>query len=1383
MTMKAITTYFDLANKCWTIALILILSSKAFGQSTNNLNHGNLDLNFNYGQPFGYNYDYGNGEVVQNGGFKQILASVIDNNGKLMVGGIFSTINGYPSGCIARLNPNGSIDRSFNCSVNGTGIRAVVPEPSGTYIIGGYYTQVNSTNNIRSLARINSDGTFNNTLNIGTGFYQTTAAAGVAGIVFSSQLQSDGKIIVGGEFQTFNGTSVRHLVRLNANGTLDGTFSLGSGFNNRVRSTVLLSDGKILVAGDFTQFNGTAVNGIVRLNPNGSLDNTFNVTAAFSSGYQLNCIAIQPWNGKIVVGGSFTTQAGSSKNRITRFNTDGSVDGLFINGTGFNGNVNAIIITDDQKLLVGSSASTYNGTTINRIVKLNTDGTIDNSFTRLNFSNFGIFTLCNLSDGYYVGGTFTSVGGSPIECGIFLNDNGTSTISKNIYVGFSGGYVFDIIPIPSTNRIVLIGTFTHYNGVPANRIIMLEADGSIVSGFNYGTGFNDIAQKGFLVNDKLIVVGSFTSYNGTTSNRIIRLNLDGTIDNNFSIGTGLNSAATTLAVQPDQKIVVAGGFASYNGTTSNRIVRINTNGSIDGTFVTGTGFNSSFVYSLAIDGTGRILCGGTFSSYNGTSRNCLVRLSSTGALDGTFTTGSGPNSFPWDIKLNSSGKILIVGQFTTYNGTARQRVALLNTDGTLDANFGTTANANDIVYSALVEPGTDKFIIAGNFTTIGGATHNRIVKLNTNGTVDAAFEKGTAFGSSVDLRVIKYSASGQILAGGFFSSYHTFSTPGIVQINGCTKASNPVISGPTSFCTGTPITLTSSYATGNIWSTGATTQSISVSNPGTYTLQSNSGSCITNKVAITITENALPSTPTISGASLICPSSTVTLTGPSGLPGYVWSNGATTANATVNAAGTYTLRTLNAAGCTSAVSNSWVVSDAPTGGWLGNNTNWNDPANWCGGVPTSTTDVQLPTTTNNFPVISGTTEVCRNLEIPSGRTLNINSAARLNLYGDITGSGNITGPLNSELRVLGSTSQTLKNLSVGILRINNTAGASLGSNVVISKDLDLVNGVLSTNSYSALLLSTAETLTETANAYVNGKVRVSSKFVGTGSLNLMGVSIASGADNLDTVLIERRNEVPTFGTNQGIGYVWSIRAGNSPAAGRNVTFSWRDGITNGRNLSSMQVYRRPEGSSDWVKVGAVQNASSRSITVNTNSFSDWTVSDTEQPLPVTFGYFSGNRNQEKVTLNWSTLTEINASHFEIEASVDGKTFVKVGTVTAAGNSNSEKKYAFSDINTYNQYYRLKQVDKDGLFTYSKTISLATSSDISFEAYPNPTTGKVSIFSNKEIEIQVFNPLGKRVLTLPIKSETEVDLSCFGNGLFTLRSVSDASVFIQKVLVR
>ena len=105
---------------------------------------------------------------------------------------------------------------------------------------------------------------------------------------------------------------------------------------------------------------------------------------------------------------------------------------------------------------------------------------------------------------------------------------------------------------------------------------------------------------------KILVGGTFFTYNGVSANRVIRLNSDGSVDNTFVTGTGFNNYVLSIVIQSDGKILVGGGFTAYNGVSANRIIRLNSDGSIDNTFVTGTGFDN-YVYSIAIQSDGKIL--------------------------------------------------------------------------------------------------------------------------------------------------------------------------------------------------------------------------------------------------------------------------------------------------------------------------------------------------------------------------------------------------------------------------------------------------------------------------------------------------------------------------------------------------------------------------------------------------------------------------------------------------------------------------------------------------------------------------------------------------------------------------------------------------------
>lgn len=341
--------------------------------------------------------------------------------------------------------------------------------------------------------------------------------------IYVTSIQSDGKIIISGDFTVYNGTTMNHIARLNTDGSLDETFNPGTGPNSNIQSISFQSDGKIVIGGWFTMYNGTRRNRIARLNSDGSLDATFNpgTSLILGANNDINTTFIQT-DGKIVIGGNFTSYSGTAINRIARLNVDGSLDASFNTGTGANGSVGNTSIQSDGKIIVSGGFTTYNGTERNNIARLNTDGSLDETF--------------------YPG-------------------TGANFIGK--------------ISIQSDGKIVVSGGFTSFNGIERNRIARLNTDGSLDDTFNPGTGASDVVRTTSIQSDgKIVIGGNFTSYNGTTKNRIARLNVDGSLDNTFNTGEGTDKNIKTVSIQSDGKIIIGGEFTSYSETGRNRIARI-----------------------------------------------------------------------------------------------------------------------------------------------------------------------------------------------------------------------------------------------------------------------------------------------------------------------------------------------------------------------------------------------------------------------------------------------------------------------------------------------------------------------------------------------------------------------------------------------------------------------------------------------------------------------------------------------------------------------------------------------------------------------------------------------------------------------------------------
>ena len=139
------------------------------------------------------------------------------------------------------------------------------------------------------------------------------------------------------------------------------------------------------------------------------------------------------------------------------------------------------------------------------------------------------------------------------------------------------------------------------------------------------------------------------------------MNTDGTLDTGFAIGSGTNGIVQSITFQPDGKILIGGNFTIYNGIAKQNLVRLNSDGTIDTSFnIGGSGANGTgSLYGIAIQPDGKIIIGGNFISYNGTARGYIARLHSNGTLDASYATGVGANSSVYGMTLQTDGKVLI----------------------------------------------------------------------------------------------------------------------------------------------------------------------------------------------------------------------------------------------------------------------------------------------------------------------------------------------------------------------------------------------------------------------------------------------------------------------------------------------------------------------------------------------------------------------------------------------------------------------------------------------------------------------------------------------------------------------------------------------------
>ncbi|MCX6822413.1 MAG: hypothetical protein NTX91_00250, partial [candidate division SR1 bacterium] len=684
----------------------------------------------------------------------QVSAMAVQSDGKIIMGGSFTTYRGVSKNYIIRLASNGTIDTGFNIGIGlNSSVMAIAIETGGKIILGGNFTSYSGTS-VNRIIRLYSSGI------IDTGF---SIGAGCNGVVNAIAIDTGGNIILGGAFGTYSGAVTTGIVRLTNNGLRDTSFVIG-GFSGIVNALQIETGGKIIVGGTFNLYSGAATTGIVRLTNTGLKDPSFVVGLSITGA--VNALDIQD-DGKIIAGGSFWTYSGVAAAKIIRLTNTGFKDPSFVIGGGFNSDVNSITLQNNGKIIVGGSFNSYSGTTSSDIARLNTSGTIDTSFAIGGGFNSTVMALATGNNNtILVGGSFTTYNGTGINYVINLDTSGN--INTGFVIGFGFSSNIAALVRQSDGKIVVGGSFVTYSGGINKYIVRLASNGTIDTSL-IGGGFNSaVTALALETGGKIIAGGSFTNYSGTTINRIARITSAGVLDTTFVIGAGFNTTVNAVAVQADGKIVVGGSFTTYSGATVNYITRLTNTGVRDTTFI-GTGFDA-LVYAVAIQTDQKIVIGGNFRAYSGIlSQNYIIRLNANGTIDTGFNIGGGFNNAVSSLAIQDDGKIIVGGAFTTYSGAGVTRLARLNTNGSIDTGFFTGAGANSTVSALAIQ--TDKKILAGgSFTTYSGVAATYILRLNASGTMDLGFTIGAGLNNAV--AAILTGNNNSVFVGGNFTLFN-----------------------------------------------------------------------------------------------------------------------------------------------------------------------------------------------------------------------------------------------------------------------------------------------------------------------------------------------------------------------------------------------------------------------------------------------------------------------------------------------------------------------------------------------------------------------------------------------------------------------------------
>jgi uncharacterized delta-60 repeat protein len=758
-------------------------------------------------------------------------------DGKIYVGGAFATSRSYGTNYILRLNADGSYDPSFYAGFSGSRgrisiptITIIAPQPDGSLYAGGeleFRTQSGVNWIYNGLVRLKSSGILDNTFKPGIS----------NNIVYSDiTVLENGQILAAGDFRgiPFGTNFIRTgVLRLNSSGSLDTNFtsSISSAY------AVFVQGKQYLVGGSFTE----EPRYFARLNSDGTADPSFPTKV---NGPVKGIKALS--NGKIIIWGNFTSVNDIRRCNIARLNADGTLDPKFEVVNGFDISLYKVAEQIDGNLLCGGWFYHVDDMPAKGLVRLIG---ADPTPGELRFNATGYETVEGSEITIYVNRAGGSVGAidARVQTGDLSAIAGQSYEPLDATIHFDDGEISARkFVIKTTHNPALQGPLsfeaiiTIGSGADATRtvvpIVIKDAEAGLLdTAFLLHLEPADALIRSFALapDGAVLVAGNFTSINGVASPYAAKVNADGSVDETFLQGLVPNRAVNEVVFDPEGNILLGGSFTSIGSTASRWIAKISPGMNLDLPFVTNVNkvsLSIAEIISMTPQSEGRIFVRRAYDGFrlnsDGTKERSFNNIGGNAMLpnfDGGYFFGSSDllkyaadgSSDPSFSKVttlwpgSASGyihaiapaldnKILVGGNFTRLDGVPRSRAALITSEGQVDLSFDPLDIGPydfNVIVSALHQLPDKDILIGGNFSTIQGSTRTRLARLAPAGKLREDFSWNIQ-GNGVTR--IDHDPAGAIYILGSFTNVNGSAVPGFARIlNTLNKSPIVEIASPT----------------------------------------------------------------------------------------------------------------------------------------------------------------------------------------------------------------------------------------------------------------------------------------------------------------------------------------------------------------------------------------------------------------------------------------------------------------------------------------------------------------------------------------------------------------------------------------------------------
>lgn len=599
-------------------------------------------------------------------------------------------------------------------------VNVIADGPDGCYFLATMVDAVNGTPT-GNIAKVSSTGS------VVPGFHKVVVNSHILDIVHLTT----GKILIAGWFTKVNGVAYGCIARLDADGSLDltfpslplGTFSVGG--------IAVQSSGKIIIAGNFIL---GGYEDLVRLNSNGTVDATFQPFTAVTHGGYVSDVEVDSEDNIWL----------SDTKSVYRLDPQGNITSGFpvVSDPGSL----YYLATLGNKVYAGGGFTTIGGVSRNRIALINPNGSIDPGFVPSSPLLTSVYGLAVRNDGkvlvnqlnvvnvYHANGAFQEQIQQFLPEAIHVDQNQQILISGGTNMSVKGNTVPFLARISAS--FAYDNTFTcmptYFGGVTS---IAGYRDGRILLGGNYNTiGFN------------------------SGNKRLVRINRDGTIDPTFNPNIPPSSTLpaftiVSILLQPDEKIVVA---------TTSTVSRFMPSGAPDITFITSYVTSGESFLSSAKDLSGNLFVSGAHTAINSYSSPGIIKLNANGSVITSFRSQLPAGSYVTNFNFQSDNKIIVVGHFPS-TPTAKAVMRLLPS-GDIDNTFSPSPIQSNGIWNVGMDS-QDRIYIAGNFFNYGGTGRNYLVRLGSNGVLDAAFTPTLPLSNDINMESLEIISDNEIVVG------------------------------------------------------------------------------------------------------------------------------------------------------------------------------------------------------------------------------------------------------------------------------------------------------------------------------------------------------------------------------------------------------------------------------------------------------------------------------------------------------------------------------------------------------------------------------------------------------------------------------------------